>query len=426
MIARSISSGRPVHRTTHSPDSVDDRPAGGIYQFREEPPWHPTYRGVTDKPFRPWYPDGAVHVATYSLDSHNTFNGKLSQRIDLPQAGVRAGISQDGYYLERDHAYRLRLHMRGSASIPVRAYLHGDGGVIAGPVELGKTAESWSGAGAVLTAARNCSNATLTIEFRAPARYGSIAYTIDSDAVLGIWRRECCGRFESDETRRDPFRGQHTRSVRMGPLCRRLGQTRSYATNPWGGLDPNFIGVEEFVRLAQHVDAEPLVCVRWTGKKPEDAFAEVHTLTARLNPLGAAFAAGTVIPAVRSEILADRKRNWRPGLRRIGQGVRRSDAQSRPEDQSPLLVPVARDVEAGGGYLDYLLSHHYDIGNLQGTEDNLKLLEQQIRDHPGGRDIRVAVTEWNTTAGEWGLTRGISDARECAGVLAVPEPAAPV
>src|SRR5262249_7486003 len=25
----------------------------------------------------------------------------------------------------------------------------------------------------------------------------------------------------------------------------------------------------------------------------------------------------------------------------------------------------------------------------------------------GGRDVRVAVTEWNTTAGQWGLTRGL-------------------
>ena len=41
-----------------------------------------------------------------------------------------------------------------------------------------------------------------------------------------------------------------------------------YATEPWGGLDPNFIGVEEFVQLCRHVRAEPLICVRWTGKNP--------------------------------------------------------------------------------------------------------------------------------------------------------------
>ena len=44
----------------------------------------------------------------------------------------------------------------------------------------------------------------------------------------------------------------------------------------WGGLEENFVGVEEFVALCREIGAEPLVCVRWTGKKPEDAAAEVE------------------------------------------------------------------------------------------------------------------------------------------------------
>ncbi len=377
--------------------------------FEEEPPWHPTYRAVTDKPFRPWYPDGAVHVATYSLDSHNAFNGKLSQKIDLLQAGVRAGISQDGYYLERAHAYRLRLHMRGSASIPIRAYLHGDGGVIAGPVELGKTAEIWSGAGAVLTAARNCSNATLTIEFRGPGTvWIDRIYMIDSDAVLGIWRHDVVGALKAMKPGVIRFGGSTLEVFEWDRCVGDWDRRVPYATNPWGGLDPDFIGVEEFVRLARHVEAEPLVCVRWTGKKPEDAFAEVQYLNgAPETTWGSVRSPERSSQAVRGEILADRKRNWRPRLRRIDQGVRRSDAQSRPYNQSPLVVPVARDVEAGrrvpGLPLSPPLRHRKSSRHRRQSE----VARAANPDHSGGRDIRVAVTEWNTTAGEWGLTRGI-------------------
>ena len=41
-------------------------------------------------------------------------------------------------------------------------------------------------------------------------------------------------------------------------------------------MEENFVGVEEFVAFCHEVGAEPLVCVRWTGKKPEDAAAEVE------------------------------------------------------------------------------------------------------------------------------------------------------
>ena len=74
--------------------------------FEEEPPCHFVYRGETDKAYRPWYPDGAVHLAEFSLDTENPFNGAFSQKIELPSAHARAGISQDGFYLKKGLAYQ--------------------------------------------------------------------------------------------------------------------------------------------------------------------------------------------------------------------------------------------------------------------------------------------------------------------------------
>ena len=96
----------------------------------------PTSRQV-DEPYRPWYPDGAVEVAKYSFDTVNPFNGVRSQKIVLPAAHARAGVSQDGFYLKQGVAYKLHLHMRGEGNAPVWASLHGGGRVIAGPVLAG-------------------------------------------------------------------------------------------------------------------------------------------------------------------------------------------------------------------------------------------------------------------------------------------------
>ncbi len=377
--------------------------------FEEEPAWQPSYKAAIDKPFRPWYPDGAVHVANYMLDSQNPFNGKLSQRIDLPQAGVWAGLSQGGYYLERGHSYRLRLHMRGTGSVPVRAYIHADGGVVAGPVSLGNAAENWSGAGGLLTAKRDSQNATLTIEFQgAGTLWLDRVYMIDADAVLGMWRRDVVDALKAMKPGVIRFGGSTLEVFEWDRCIGDWDKRVPYATIPWGGLDPNFIGVEEFVQLAQHVGAEPLICVRWTGKKPEDAFAEVQYLNG---------AASTTWGSVRNRNGHARPygvKYWQIGneiggpaydasVKAFAEAMRRAD----PTIKVLSSFPSAETLTLGGGYLDYLCPHHYDIGNLQGTEDNLKSLAQQIREHSGRKDIRVAVTEWNTTAGEWGLTRGI-------------------
>ena len=43
----------------------------------------------------------------------------------------------------------------------------------------------------------------------------------------------------------------------MGQMLGNWDQRTPYVTEPWGGLDPNFVGVEEFVQLTRYVDAEP-------------------------------------------------------------------------------------------------------------------------------------------------------------------------
>ena len=47
-------------------------------------------------------------------------------------------------------------------------------------------------------------------------------------------------------------------------------------TTCWGGLEPGNAGLEEFVKLCEWVGAEPLICVRFTGKTPKDAADEVE------------------------------------------------------------------------------------------------------------------------------------------------------
>lgn len=377
--------------------------------FEEEPAWRPSYKREIDKPYRPWYPDGAVHVAKYSFDSVNPFNGKRSQKIELPAAHSWAGLSQDGFYLEQGHRYRLRLHLRSEGNVEVRASLHGDGGSIAAPVSLGAGSLNWRGADVVLTARRPSSNGTLTIEFRGTGTlWLDRVYLIDEQAVLGIWRPDVVNALAAMNPGVIRFGGSTLEVFEWDKCLGPWDQRVPYATEPWGGLDPNFIGVEEFVQLCRRVKAEPLICVRWTGKKPSDAAAEVEyfnggpdtywgkvrTQNGHREPyhikywqIGNEIGGGTYDASVKA--FAEAMRSVDPAIKILSS------------------FPSAETLKLGGGYLDYLCPHHYDAGDLVSEEDSFKMLRDQIAQYSNGKDVRIAVTEWNTTAGQMGLTRGM-------------------
>ena len=235
--------------------------------FEEEPPWKPSYKREIDKPYRPWYPEGAVHLAKYSLDTETAFNGKRSQKIELPVAHSRAGISQDGFYIDASHEYKLRLHMRSEGNVKVRASLHGEGRAIAVPVDLGTASHDWQGASAVLRATAAAQNATLTIEFEGPGKlWLDRVYMIDADAVLGLWRPDVVNALKTLNPGVIRFGGSALEVFEWDKCLGNWDLRAPYVTEPWGGLDPNFVGVEEFVQLTRYVNAEPLICVRWTGK----------------------------------------------------------------------------------------------------------------------------------------------------------------
>ena len=69
--------------------------------------------------------------------------------------------------------------------------------------------------------------------------------------------------------------------------------------------------------------------------------------------------------------------------------------------------PSANTVRLAGSEIDYLSPHQYSVGDLNGTEDELKRLQKEIQEDGKGKNIRLSVTEWNATGGDWGLTRGM-------------------
>lgn len=383
--------------------------------FEDEPPWNQGYRAAVDRPYRPWYPSGAAHLARYVLDTENPFNGRRSQRIELPVPHARAGISQDGFYTREGVEYRLRLHMRGTGGVRVRAGLHGGGGRVAGPVELGRAGREWAPAEAVLKAERTMENGTLTIELEGPGTlWLDRVYLIGADAVLGIWRPDAvaairalnCGIIRWGGSAVEVCGpGLHEYEWRecIGPWDRRT----PYPVACWGGLDANFIGVEEFVQLCQHLGVEPLICVRWTGRTPADAAAQVEYFNGGPDtPMGR-------LRAAHGHRAPYGVKYWQIGNEVGGEAYDASVADfARAMKQ---VDPAIRTITSFGrpasgdwaaSRIDYVSEHHYRCDDLVALQAGFEALRAAARERPGP-PVRLAVTEWNTTAGEWGLGRGM-------------------
>ena len=87
--------------------------------------------------------------------------------------------------------------------------------------------------------------------------------------------------------------------------------------------------------------------------------------------------------------------------------------------------PTAGVLRQAGAWLDFVSPHHYDCVNLSGVDADLVAIHHMIQAHAAGRSIRVAVTEWNTTGGDWGPKRARLWTLENALACALSQPATP-
>jgi len=395
--------------------------------FETEPPYRFAFVAQTDKPHRPWYPSGSVQVASYALDDLAPFNGRVSQKIEMSAKHARAGISQDGFYLSKGTKYKLHLHVRGESAqqnpLTARAWLHAGGMTVAGPVELAGAGKDWTAADVELTANSDVTSATLSIDFEGPGTLWLDRVTFTAaDAVNGLWRNDVCAAIK--EIHPGVIRWGGT-SINGSQWEKQVGPSDSRApyTTFWGGLESNLVGPEEFVQLCQYVEAEPLLCIRWDeqiggaaneaerkrliAENARSAAAEVEYFNGSADtPYGARRARnGHPLPyhvkywQIGNEVGGD---VYDASVPQIADAMRAVDPSIKLMGSFGTGQTLART----GSRLDYLCPHQYSIEDLKGTDGQLAGLADQIKQQASGRDVRLAVTEWNTSGGDWGLRRG--------------------
>jgi alpha-L-arabinofuranosidase len=360
---------------------------------------------------QPWYASGATNRAEYAGDPQNPVSGQVSRKIvvsDGPACSV--GISQDGVAVKAGQTCTFSCFLRqNGVEGPVTVRLHHEGHTLASG-EL-HTSDKWQPATAELRATETTAAATLSIELHGPGTLWIDNASLMPDDAVGGWRPDVVewvralkpgvirfGGSALDDSNLGEFDWRDT----IGPVERR----RPFRA--WGGWQPTGAGLEEIVQFCRLVGAEPLICLRVSKKGPQDAADQVQYFN------GAADTPQGRLRAANGHPEPYGIKFWQVGNERAG-----AEYESRlPEfcraikAADPTIVvlssyPTAGVLTGSGQWLDYVAPHHYSVANLSGAEADLETVRRLIDKHTAGRAIKVAITEWNTTAGDWGPHRAM-------------------
>ncbi len=372
-------------------------------------PYRVVYLKETDFREKPWYRCGATNRAELLLDRDNAVSGQTAQRIAVKDgAPCTVGIAQDGIAVQKGTACDFSCYLRRKdIDGPVTVRLQGDGKELAScTFEPGG---EWKKFHARLDPAETETNATLSILFRGPGALWIDDASLMPEDNVGGWRRDVVDAVKALKPGVIRFGGSALEDVGLGDFEWKdvIGDPDKRKTfRAWGGLQPAGPGLEEIVQFCRLVGAEPLICVRFSKRKPEDAAEQVQYFN------GAADTPMGKLRAKNGHPEPYRVKFWQVGNERSGADYEARLAAfckaMKEADPSITLLssyPTEGVLKAAADRLDYVCPHQYDCANLAGCERELDATRELIRKDGGGRPIKVAVTEWNTTGGDWGPGR---------------------
>jgi alpha-N-arabinofuranosidase len=377
--------------------------------FEGASPYKVVFRRQTDFKERPWYPCGAVNRAEYTLDRGDAISGQVSQRIRVTEgAPCTVGIAQDGIAVERGKACQFSCYLRQEGiKGPVRARLHRDHEELAS-CEF-QPGAAWKKFQARLTPSATTADATLAITFRGPGTLWLENASLMPQDTVGGWRPDVVAALRALKPGVIRFGGSALDDPNLGQFEWRdtVGDPdRRKPFRAWGGLQPTGPGLEEIIQLSRAAGAEPILCVRFEERTPEDAAAQVAYLN------GAGDTPASKLRALNGHPEPYHIKFWQIGNEREGGAYEArlaefAKAMKKADPTIKLLssYPSVGVLRQAGAVLAYVCPHHYNIADLAGAERDLLAVGELIRKHAPGRPIRIAVTEWNTTGGDWGLKR---------------------
>lgn len=354
---------------------------------------------------RPWDEN-----KTWTRDAEAPFNGK--QSACLTPSGPDASVTQSGLAVRRGMTYLFSGYLRAEREDPpvevlLKALLPDGRWMTLASVRLSGAAPAWKKFTAELKSDGTTDRAVFELRTSGKGRvWADQLSLVPADHVDG-WRKDVV----------EAIREMRPAIVRWGGCAcdpggyrwkTGVGERDARVPFPnafWGRIDPNEAGIDEFCRFCAAVGAEPLICLSFSDGAQSAADLVEYCNGGKETPGGAKRAAnGHPEPyKVRYWQLGNELGNadYVNGLPPFCEAMKRAD----PNVVLMASFPSQAMLDKVGKDIAYIGPHHY-TPDFNACAADFTNLTAMIRKTPGCGHIRIGVTEWNTSAGDWGLLRG--------------------
>ncbi len=364
------------------------------------------------------YYDGSANICdrewdrndTWTYDDSGAFNGSRSAK--LTGAKDRAGLlTQSGLAVGKGAAYLFSGYLRSDhpdlrPAIALKALLPNGEWMTLATAKLPKLSTEWRRYEARLVSTGTSASAVFQLETAGEGNLWADKLSLMPSDNVGGWRKDVV----------EAIRDLKPAVIRWGGSVCDPGGYRwkdgigdrdkrvPFPNKVWGRIDSNDVGIDEFCRFCELVDAEPLVCLSFSDG-PQSAADLVQYCNGGTNTEWGAKRAANGHPE------PYHVKYWQLGNELGGPDYGRGCVDFckaiKAVDASAVLMssfPSQELLDLVGKDIAYIGPHHY-TPDLAECEKDFKNLSEMIRKTPGAEHIRIAVTEWNITAGAWGIER---------------------
>jgi len=350
---------------------------------------------------------------TWSLDTNAPFNGARSARL-VATRKQPASLTQSGLAVKRGMAYEFSGWFRAdapklAATVRLKTLLPTGDWMTLASAKLPRLSSDWRKYSVRL--ACNGQTDRVVFELLVPGAgqvWADKLSLMPADNLLG-WRADVV----------QAIKDVHPAILRWGGSSCDPGGYRwkegigdrdgriPFPNKVWGRIDPNDVGIDEFCQFCELARVEPLICLSFSdGSESAGELVQYCNGDAATVWGGKRAANGHRVPyhvkywQVGNEISGDDE-NY---LNRLGDFVR-AMKEADPGVRLMSSFPSQKLLNRLGKDLAYICPHHY-TPDLAGCDRDFANLTRMLDATPNCAQIRIAVTEWNVTGGDWGLARG--------------------
>jgi alpha-L-arabinofuranosidase len=362
---------------------------------------------------RPTICDRQWHTnSTWNYDTTNAFNGTRCARLDATRF-KSATMTQSGLFVKRGMSYDFSGYFRAdNPKLKVTVFLRAigpDGNPFTlASAKLSQFSQSWEARLCSLDSTGFSESAFFDIRAEGEGHlWVDKVSLMPSDNKYG-WRADVVKAIKELKPGIIRWGGS---VVDPGGYKWRAGignrdLRKPFLNGVWGRMDSNDVGIDEFCRFCELVRAEPLICASF-GDGPESAAQLVEYCN------GSTMTKWGKKRAQNGHLAPYRVKYWQ-----IGNEISGDDAHYLAEFPEFIRAirkvsssvqifssfPTKKLVEHVGADLAFVAPHHYTT-DFAACDREFTSLSEMFKSTPGCEQIGIAVTEWNTSAGDWGLGR---------------------